>query len=112
MYKNAEEMDANSILLDTKEKIDKANEWNDHGRKIYCIGRNGIGIVINYRPENEVEIQRKGLIMLYEEQSIGASPFMGKILDAALHLLKTTPKQPKDIEQWVVDTEKMWRTFK
>lgn len=53
MYKSTKELEDNSILIDSEEAANKATAWVWDGRTVYCIGRNSLGVIINYHPPVE-----------------------------------------------------------
>lgn len=59
----------------------------------------------------KIEIHRKGLIELYENQLEEAGTFMSIVLKEAIRKLKETKLNPKKVEDWVIKLEKTWINF-
>lgn len=61
-----------------------------------------------FQKEKNDIIHRKGLIELYNKQILYETKFMKLVLENAIHKLENK-KNPKKVEDWVVDLEKKWR---
>ena len=48
MYKSTKELEDNSILIDSEEAANKADEWLKEGRTVWCVGRNSLGVIIHF----------------------------------------------------------------
>lgn len=55
---------------------------------------------------------KEGLIQMYETSKAESQPngFMSNLFENAIHKLNNEV-EPKKVEQWVVDMEKLWNKF-
>lgn len=87
-------------------KINRFGDWNDTINKLGNIRRQSKDERIE-----QINIHKKELLKLYEQQLEESGEFMNIVLKEAIRKLKETNIDPIRIEDWVVNLEKNWRNI-
>ena len=70
---------------------------------------------VNKESSEKSEERRKWLLenwpIFLEDDKEEGYIFKAKVMEAGLHLLRTTKKDPQEIEIWVNESIKWWRRF-